>query len=129
MKVATMCKSLLLGTALLLATSALAANEGSLQVRENVSVAGKQLPAGNYLLKWKGKGPNLEVNILQGNKLVATVPARVLDLPRAPERNAAVIRTGGDGGMSLAEIQFADKKYALVIGEESTKAESSNGSR
>ncbi len=129
MKVATMYKSLLVGAALLLATSALAANEGSLEVRENVSVAGKQLPAGNYLLKWKGKGPNLEVNILQGNKLVATVPARVLDLHRAPERNAAVIRTGGDGAMSLAEIQFADKKYALVIGEESTQAESSTGSR
>ncbi len=129
MKVTTMYKSLLLGSALLLATSALAANEGSLQVREDVSVAGKQLPAGNYMLKWKGKGPDLEVNILQGKKLVATVPAHVLDLNRAPERDAAVTRTEGDGVTSLAEIQFAGRKYALAIGEEPTKAESSNGSR
>jgi hypothetical protein len=127
MKVATMLKSLLLGSALLLATSALAANEGSLEVRENVSVAGKQLPAGNYMLKWKGNGPEVEVNILQGKKLVATVPARVFDLDRAPERNAAVTRTDGDA-TSLAEIQFAGSKHALAIGEESAK-ESSNGSR
>lgn len=127
MKVATMFKSLLLGSALLLATSALAADEGSLEVRENVSVAGNQLPAGHYMLTWKGKGPNVEVNILQGKKLVATVPARVFDLDRAPERNAAVTRTDGDA-ISLAEVQFAGRKYALAIGDEATK-ESSNGSR
>ncbi len=129
MKVATMYKSLLLGSALLLATSALAANEGSLEIGENVSVAGKQLPAGNYMLKWKGNGPNLEVRILQGRKLVATVPAHVLDLDRASERNAAVTRIEDDGTKSLREIRLAGQKYALAIGQERTQAESSTGSR
>ena len=129
MKVSKMFKGLLLGLALLLATSAFAASKGSLQVSDPVTVSGKQLAAGDYTVKWQGKGPNVELNILQGKNVVATVPARLIDLDRSSDSNAAVTKLNGDGSKSLSEIRFSGKKYALAIGEESSKAKSGEGSR
>jgi len=94
-----------------------------------VTVSGKQLKAGDYAVKWEGNGPNVELNILQGNKVVATVPARLIDLTRSSDSNAAVTKLNGDGSKSLNEIRFSGKKYALAIGEESAKAEAGAGSK
>ncbi|PYX77127.1 MAG: hypothetical protein DMG72_02860 [Acidobacteria bacterium] len=123
MKRSTISKSLLLGMALLLATGAFAANKGSLQVQDPVTVIGKQLPAGDYQLKWDGKGPNVELSILKGNKVVATVPARLVDINQSASSDAAVVRKNEDGSRSLSEIRFSGKKYALAIGEEAATAD------
>lgn len=129
MKFSSMYKGLFLGLALLLAASAFAANQGPLEVKENVSVAGKQLAAGTYQLKWEGTGPNVEVTIMKGKNLVATVPARLQDESQAAAKNASVMHINGDGSKSLSEIQFAGKKYILALGEESAKADSGDGSK
>jgi hypothetical protein len=119
MKFANVSKGLLLGLALLLATSVFAAsNKGSMELLNPVTVSGKQLPAGDYSVKWDGSGPNVELNILRGNKVVATTPARLIDLTQTPSSNAAVVKSNDDGSRSLAEIQFGGKKYALAIGQE-----------
>ena len=115
-------KGLLLGLALLLATSAFAANKGSLQVS-------KSLAAGEYTVKWEGNGPNVELNILQGKKMVATIPARLIDLDRSAVGNTAVVKRNGDGSRSLAEIRFAGKKYALALGDESAKADAGDSTK
>lgn len=47
----------LMGSALLAATSAFAANSGSLSIQEPVSVSGKHLPVGEYKVKWEGDVP------------------------------------------------------------------------
>ena len=88
MKASKISKGLLLGLALLLATSVFAANKGSLQVSDPVTVNGKQIAAGDYTVKWDGNGPNVELNILRGKNVVATVPARMVDLDRAPSRDS-----------------------------------------
>ena len=90
MKASKISKGLLLGLALLLATSVFAANKGSLQVSDPVTVNGKQIGAGDYTVKWDGNGPNVELNILRGKNVVATVPARMVDLDRTPSRDSAV---------------------------------------
>ena len=119
MKFANVSKGLLLGLALLLATSVFAAsNKGSMELLNPVTVSGKQLPAGDYSVKWDGSGPNVELNILRGNKVVATTPARLIDLTQTPSSNAAVVKSNDDGSRSLAEIHFGGKKYALAIGQE-----------
>ena len=123
MRVAKISKGLLLGLALLLATSAFAANQGSLQVSDPVTVGGKQLAAGEYTVKWEGTGPNVELNILRGHNVVATVPARMIELDRKPEGNSSVTTVNGDGRKALHEIRFSGKKYALAINAESAKAE------
>jgi hypothetical protein len=129
MKVSKMFKGLLLGLALPLAASAFAANKGSLQVNDPVTVSGKQLKPGGYTVKWEGAGPTVELSILQGNKVVATAPARLIDLNRSSDYNAAVTTLNGDGSKVLSEIRFSGKKYALAIGEESAKAEAGAGSK
>jgi hypothetical protein len=117
-------KGLLLGLALLLATSVFAANKGSLQVSDPVTVNGRQIAAGEYTVKWEGNGPSVELNILRGKNVVATVPARVIDLDRVSDRDSAVTIVNSDGHKSLNEIRFSGKKYALAVGAETAKAES-----
>ena len=129
MKSSKLSKGLLLGLALLLATSAFAANKGSLQVTDAVTVSGKQLARGEYTVKWEGNGPNVELNILQGKKVVATTPARLIDLNRSPDGDSAVVRKNDDGSRTLAEIRFAGKKYALAVGSESARAETGDSTK
>ena len=110
---------LLLGLTLLLATSVFAANnKGSVQTLSTVTVNGKTLPAGDYSLKWEGTGSNIQLNILKNNKVVATTPARLVDLQQSPTQDQAVVKNNEDGTKSLSEVRFSGKKYALQIGEE-----------
>lgn len=134
MKLSTMCKNLLPGLALLLATSAFAANnvnKGSFEVFEPITVSGHQLAPGQYKLTWDGTGSGVELMILSHGKLVATVPAQLLELSQAERDNATVSRTNDDGSQSLTRIDFAGKKYALAFGDESAAAASvsSDGSQ
>jgi hypothetical protein len=130
MKFANVSKGLLLGLALLLATSVFAAtNKGSMQLVDPVTVSGKQLPAGDYSVKWDGSGPNVELSILKGNKVVATTPARLIDLSQKTNSDAAVIQQNGDGSKALTEIHFGGKKYALAIGNESASMDGSGSSK
>jgi len=123
MKQSVIFKGLLLGMALLLASSALASNKGSMNVQESLTVSGKQLSAGDYRLQWEGSGPNVEVNILKGKKVVATVPARLVDISPSPSSNAAVVRKNADGSKTLTEVRFSGKKFALALGEDTAKAD------
>ena len=130
MKFANISKGLLLGLALLLATSALAAtNQGSVQLQDPVMVSGKQLRAGDYSVKWDGNGPNVELSILKGNKVVLTTQARLIDLNEKSNRDAVVVQNNGDGSRSLAEIHFGGKKYALAIGSDSASMDGSGSSK
>jgi hypothetical protein len=130
MKFANFSKSLTLGLALLLATSAFAtANKGSVQLMDPVTVSGTQLPAGEYSVKWDGSGPNVEVNFLKGNKVVATTPARLIDLSQKPDSDSALLTSGSDGSKSLTEIHFGGKKYALAFGSESASMDGSGSSK
>jgi len=67
--------------ALALATSAFAASGDSHKSNFAISAAvqlnGAELPAGDYTARWEGSGPTVQVSIMQGKKVVATVPAEV----------------------------------------------------
>lgn len=119
----------LISLAMLQATSAFAANKGSLQVDSPTNVAGKQLTAGDYTVRWEGAGPSVDVKIMQGNKVLATVPAKLIILDSASSYDAAVVNNNGDGSRSLSQIRFSGKKFALEIGGESSAAASKGGMR
>lgn len=128
MKLSKMFKGLLLGLALVLATAAFAANKGSVQVQEPFTVSGQQLPAGEYKVKWEGTGSNVELSILKGRKVVATSPARLLELKDSSSHDSAIVRHNDDGSRSLAEIRFSGKRFALALGSEAAKADTSGES-
>ena len=124
MKISKISKGLLLGLALLLAATAFAANKGTLQLSDPVTVSGKQIAPGEYTLRWEGNGPNVELNILRGKNVVATVPAHLVDLDRTPDRDATVTVVNDNGNKVLSEIRLSGRKQAFAIGAESAKAES-----
>jgi len=66
---------------LILPLSALASskNSSNVEIPDKVVVNGKQIQPGTYKVEWNGTGPNVEVSILQGDKTIAQVPARVVD--------------------------------------------------
>jgi len=107
-------KSVVLGLAVLLATSAFASNKGSLHLLEASQVSGQQLPAGEYQLRWDGTGSNVAVSILQGKKEVAKTTAKVIDLNQPSEIDSVTVDRSG-ATPSLLEIHFSGKKYALRI--------------
>jgi hypothetical protein len=117
MKFATVSKSLVLGLALMLASSAFASDKGKLQIYNPVTVNGTTLKAGDYKLEWTGTG-NVELSILQGKKVLAKVPARVVDLD-SPSANDAAVVNNSNGTKALAGVRFEGKKYALELGESS----------
>ncbi len=119
MKFATVSKILMVGLALLLASSAFAASKATLTLINPASINGTQLKPGDYRLEWDGSGPNVELSILQGKKVLAKVPAKVVDLSAPAQNNAAVLQKKDDGTTTLAGARFAGKKFALELGESS----------
>src|SRR6202790_2672034 len=122
MKFATISKSLVIksvvmGSALLLASSALAATKANLVLQSSTTINGAKLKPGDYKLEWDGSGPNVEVSIVQGKKVLAKVPAKVVDLNSAPANNAAILKMNGDGTSTLSGARFQGKKFALELGE------------
>jgi hypothetical protein len=118
-------KCVVLGLAVLLATSAFASNQGSLYVSETVQVNGQQIPPGAYKVTWEGAGPNVEVSLVQGNKVVTKTPAKVIDLKVANTYDATILDRS-NGKTSITEVRFGGKKYALSLAG-TEKAEVSGG--
>ena len=119
-------KTVVVGLAVLLASSAFASNKGTLRVHETAEVAGQQLAAGEYQLRWDGTGSNVEVSFMQGKKEVAKASAKVVALDRASDYDAAIV-DHSSGKATVSEVRFAGKKYALAIGA-TEKAEMSGDS-
>ena len=125
----TFVQALVLACGVLLATSAFAANKGSVQLMHPTQVAGKQLAPGSYKIQWDGSGEQVQLSILQGNKEVASTTARVVQIqPRSPNDNA-LITVGADGTRSLSQIRFRGKTFALDLGGEGSGAGSSGSGR
>ncbi|HEU5335323.1 MAG TPA: hypothetical protein VFU27_05140 [Terriglobales bacterium] len=106
---------LVVACAMLLSAAAVAGNKPvSLAFASATQINGKQVPAGAYQLKWKGNGPEVQVQFIQRRKVIATVPAKLQQTPSKADRESAVIETAG-GGRSLVEVRLAGKNYKLVF--------------
>ena len=127
MKFATISKSVVMGLALLLASSAFAATKASLNLQHPTIVNGTKLKAGDYKLEWDGSGPNVEVSIIQGKNVLTKVPAKVVDLSSPSQNSAAVVTLNSDGTSTLSGARFEGKRFALELGDssEATQAGSS----
>jgi hypothetical protein len=108
-----------MGLALLLACSAFAATKANLVLNNPTTVNGTKLKAGEYKLEWDGSGPNVEVSVIQGKKVLAKVPAKLVDLSAPAQNDAAVVKSNGDGTTNLAGARFQGKKFAIDLGESS----------
>ncbi len=117
MKFATISKSLVMGLALLLASSAFAGTKANLTLNSPTTINGTKLQAGDYKLEWEGSGASVQLSIMKGKNVLAKVPAKIVDLTSAAWASAAVTKKNDDGSTSLAGIRFEGKKFALEVGE------------
>lgn len=115
MKFATVSKTMLLGLAVLLASTAFASPKASLSLSNPVTVNGATLKPGDYRVQWEGNGPSVEVSFLQGNKVIAKVPAQLVQLQAPSANDAALTQPNGSGPSALSGIRFQGKKYALDL--------------
>ena len=115
MKCAKVSKSLAMGLALLLASSAFAATKATLNLQTPTNINGTKVKAGEYKIQWEGSGPNVEVSIMRGKNVLAKVPAKVVDLNSAADSNAAIVTRNDDGTSTLAGARFEGKKFALEL--------------
>jgi hypothetical protein len=132
MKFCSSSKMMALALTVLLAASALAGNDahkGSMQLSESAQVNGSQLVPGEYQVQSEGTGPNVELSITKGKKVLAKAQARVLALSDKTSNDAVVFIKNTDGSKSVTEIQFAGKKFALALGNESAETKSRESSK
>jgi hypothetical protein len=115
MKLNHFAKTVVLGLAVLLASSAFASNKGTVALRESLEVNGQQLTPGEYQVRWDGTGANVEVSFMQGKKEVAKTWAKVVTLDKAYGYDSAVV-DHSSGKATVSELRFAGKKFALAIG-------------
>jgi hypothetical protein len=115
MKLNHFAKTVVLGLAVLLASSAFASNKGTVELRESLEVNGQQLTPGEYQVRWDGTGANVEVSFMQGKKELAKASAKVVALDKAYAYDSAVV-DHTSGKATVSELRFAGKKFSLAIG-------------
>jgi hypothetical protein len=115
MKALSFANKLFLGVAVLLATTAFAAEKGSMKLIQPAVVGGVQLTPGEYNLSWEGTGPNLDVKVTKDGKSIATIPARAIELKETPSANGTATKLGADGKTAVSEVFFRGKTRALEI--------------
>jgi hypothetical protein len=116
---------------LALTTSAFAggdSHKNSFEIGAPTQVNGTTLPAGEYTAQWEGTGPAVQVNIMQGKKVVATAPAQVITLDSKASDTHAEVLNGTKGERELKALQFAGKKFSLQLETQSAKAQSKTDS-
>ena len=115
----TTAKSLTVGLALLLASSAFAATKATLELHNPTIINGTKLKPGEYKLQWEGTGPSVEVSVMQGKNVLAKTTAKLVDLDAPARSGAAVTHKNDDGTVALTGVRFEGKKFALELGDAS----------
>jgi hypothetical protein len=132
MKFSVFSKIMIAALALAFAASAFAANQehkSNFQISSPAQLNGVKMPAGDYTAKWEGEGPTVQLSIMRGNKVLTTVPARVVALSQPAPGTQTETQKNSTGNPELTRLKFSGKKFALELGNESAngqKTESSN---
>jgi hypothetical protein len=113
----------LAGIAILFASTALAADKGSMKVFDPTVVNGTQLAPGDYGLQWEGTGSNVQLKILQGKKVVATTSATLVQLNAPASQNMTSTRDTDNHAKALSGVSFRGKSYALAIGNQRSEGD------
>jgi hypothetical protein len=98
-------------------------NETRISLADSGQVGTTDLKPGDYTLQWDGDGPDVQVKVVKGKNVVATVPAKLAQ-GTSGYANAITTRTVGNV-KTLDEVDFAGGKQSLVFGEASTTQSSS----
>jgi hypothetical protein len=111
---------LAIATLLLVIPTAIAKdkNQANFQLTETVQVGSTQLQPGNYKAEWKSQsGNNIQIEIIQHGKTVATTQGTLKDLSTPAANTAITTKPNAANSKQLEEIDFSGHEQALVFGE------------
>jgi len=109
--------TMLASLALVLSVGAFAKSkdEGKMQLTGPVEIGATHLTPGSYKVEWNGTGQQVHVNIMQHGKTIATTPAKLVEHATPSPYDAVVTRTGKNKVAHVDEIDFNNRKEALVL--------------
>lgn len=113
-------------SSLSLNTFAKGKNETWVTFSEKVQVGSTEVKPGDYKLQWDGNGPDVQVKVISGKDVVATVPAKLL--ANTSKQGMDAIQTGGDANAKqLEKVDFAGGRQSLVFRETTATQNNSSG--
>ena len=98
--------------ALSLPATAASKQSGKVTLSSNVSVGGTQLHPGDYVVRWDGLGPDVQVRFVHEGEEVVSVPGTV-QTKKSDYEVATTTHPGENGTRVLAEIAFYDTTILL----------------
>ena len=78
----------------------------TITIHDAVRVGSNELAPGDYQMKWTGTGANAEVTFSKDKKVIATVPAQVVDGPTGYQRPAVHFTSDMLTGIELPNKSF-----------------------
>jgi hypothetical protein len=85
---------------------------GSLSLLNTAKIGTTQLKPGNYKVRWDGNSGNVNVDVLEHNKSVAALQAKLIELPSPSSYNS--IQTDVHTNQ-IQQIDFGGRREALLI--------------
>jgi hypothetical protein len=90
---------------------------GNFTLSDTVRVGSTQLSPGQYKAEWKEEtGNTVKVDILEHGKTVATAEGKLKNLQEPAPYDAVVIKPLTNNAKEISEIDFSNRKQALVLG-------------
>lgn len=86
-------------------------DNGSLSLSNPAKLGSTRLKPGDYKVHWTGTGNQVNVDVLQKNKTVASSQAKLIELPKPSLSNS--IQTNQTN--HIQQIDFSGRREALVI--------------
>ena len=105
-------------TALSLTAFAKDSNSGKFTLEDTVKVGSTELSPGDYTAEWSGPADAVKVNIRKKGKTVATAEGKIKDLQHPSPYNAIATKALNGDTKTLDEIDFSNRREALVLGGE-----------
>jgi hypothetical protein len=101
-------------------------NSANVAFTETVTINGTSVPPGDYHVVWQGTGPSVEVTILQGNTVLATAPATLVNA-KTQYDGAVETSDGNDNSKVLEAIDWSNRSLRFDQSNASSPATSAAG--
>ena len=116
MKTANNLALAVLSAALLLTSAQAAANkQANITLGGTTEINSQQIQSGDYKVRWAGTGSLVQVEILQGKKVVATSTAEVVPQTTAVDHNQVILLMQDNGTRTMQRIDVPRQKVSLVF--------------
>jgi len=114
--------SLLVVVLLILVAAPIMAEDGKAQggkvnysVSKPMVVAGTELKAGEYEVKWQSHSPEVTVEFRLQGRVVATVKGKIENLPKKSDYNSLRVGKDASGRDAIKALMFRDKSVSVVF--------------